>query len=380
MTQEYSQTLKSLQDKAKDWLLNEAAPLWSSKGVLNDKMFAELVTLDGETVFDCERRLRVQPRQIYSFCLIGELGWNGNWREICNNALDVLLAKGFDEKGLAYHRYDKDGNVSNPNNDLYDNAFCMFALGYAGKVLNRPDATQKANEIRDYILNNWRRPEGGFHEGNATISPPYRQNPHMHSFEASYMNYSLTGDKTWGALKDEIANLCINKFIDKESGALIEYFDQNWVPLANEEGKITEPGHCFEWAWLFESAMNDEASFKTSDSLVGFARKYGIDESRKVAINESWLDGSVKINKARLWPQTERLKAATARYNRLRNETEAKEIIASFEGLFQYFETGTKGTWYDKMNEDGSFVIEPSPASSFYHIACAIGELLKLEV
>ncbi|MEJ0007621.1 MAG: AGE family epimerase/isomerase [Steroidobacteraceae bacterium] len=38
------------------------------------------------------------------------------------------------------------------------------------------------------------------------------------------------------------------------------------------------------------------------------------------------------------------------------------------------------GLWYDKIDREGKFVVEPAPASSFYHIICAIaefGEALK---
>jgi mannose-6-phosphate isomerase len=34
-----------------------------------------------------------------------------------------------------------------------------------------------------------------------------------------------------------------------------------------------------------------------------------------------------------------------------------------------------KGLWRDRLNSDGTFVQEPAPASSFYHIVCAILEV-----
>jgi mannose/cellobiose epimerase-like protein (N-acyl-D-glucosamine 2-epimerase family) len=33
------------------------------------------------------------------------------------------------------------------------------------------------------------------------------------------------------------------------------------------------------------------------------------------------------------------------------------------------------GLWHDKMRADGTLVDEPSPASSLYHIVCAINVL-----
>ena len=39
-------------------------------------------------------------------------------------------------------------------------------------------------------------------------------------------------------------------FIDAHNGALHEFFDADWNPAPGIEGRIVEPGHQFEWAWL----------------------------------------------------------------------------------------------------------------------------------
>ncbi len=40
-----------------------------------------------------------------------------------------------------------------------------------------------------------------------------------------------------------------------------------------------------------------------------------------------------------------------------------------------FLDVPLKGLWRDKLNADGRFVEEDVPASSFYHILCAIYEL-----
>ena len=79
---------------------------------------------------------------------------------------------------------------------------------------------------------------------------------------------------------------------------------------------------------------------------------------------------------ARLWPQSERLKAALARYRRTGEEDERAEAAAAYAGLVKYFETPRRGAWRDKLKPDGSWVEEPAPGSSMYHITCALAELL----
>jgi mannose-6-phosphate isomerase len=47
---------------------------------------------------------------------------------------------------------------------------------------------------------------------------------------------------------------------------------------------------------------------------------------------------------------------------------------AGAEGLMAYLRTPVPGVWRDKMQPNGDFIDEPAPASSFYHIVCAIVE------
>ena len=45
------------------------------------------------------------------------------------------------------------------------------------------------------------------------------------------------------------------------------------------------------------------------------------------------------------------------------------------DGLWTYLDTPVVGLWRDKMLDDETFVDEPAPASSFYHIIGAISAL-----
>lgn len=370
------QNLEVTKTKAKEWIFEILAPYWAKHGVHDDGMFAEEITQDGKVVDDY-RRLMVQARQIFSFCELGALGWNGDWKALVDGAIRHVLENGINEKGLFIHTFASDRSVLDARLDLYNQAFGMFALGYAGKYLGRNELFDLALRSLDVLENEWSRIEGGFWEGDITPCPPYRQNPHMHIFEAALANYRFSGDERWGVLKEKIAILFVSRF-QHPTGAVTEYFDKNWKPLDGIQGQVVEPGHCFEWAWLFDIGFDENRGIKTADELRDFARKYGICPQRGVAINEVSTDGSIIDSKARLWPQTERLKAACARFKRTNDKNEIKEIAQAWNGLEKYFQTDIKGLWHDKMNPDGSFIIENVKASSFYHIVCAFGELIRL--
>ena len=86
-------------------------------------------------------------------------------------------------------------------------------------------------------------------------------------------------------------------------------------------------------------------------------------------------DMSVHDDIARLWAQTEQIKAGVLAA-RLTGDARWWTTAANgAEALLKYFDVPVKGLWRDKLQADGTFVDEAAPASSFYHIVCAILEL-----
>ena len=150
---------------------------------------------------------------------------------------------------------------------------------------------------------------------------------------------------------------------------LREFFDADWNALEGEGGLI-EPGHQFEWAWLLErwgKARGHGAARAMARRLYETGLK-GVDPVREVAVNALWEDLSVRDGAARLWIQTEHLKAALS----LGDEAQA---LRAARGLARYLETPKRGAWRDRLSPDGTFVEEPAPATSFYHLIVAILEL-----
>lgn len=90
-------------------------------------------------------------------------------------------------------------------------------------------------------------------------------------------------------------------------------------------------------------------------------------------------DFSVHDPVARLWPQTERVKAAVrlmgACEDEIGRQSDLQEALRALSGLDRYLRTSRSGLWYDRLTREGTMIEEPAPASSFYHIACAISEL-----
>ena len=122
-----------------------------------------------------------------------------------------------------------------------------------------------------------KRPGRGSSSG-VPAALPLQSNPHMHLFEAALAGCQVCPESSqWKSLVDEIAELALGKFIDPATGALREFFDAEWNPAPGLEGRIVEPGHQFEWAWLLlrwsgaKHARARQAAFKLIE--VGRARR-----------------------------------------------------------------------------------------------------------
>ena len=369
-----------IQDEARAWLVDIAAPFWSQTGRQACGLYAERMTRDGNPDPSYFRSF-VQARQIYSMITASRHGWDGACEAQVRETIDLLVGNARRADGLYAHRLAADGSVLDNRADLYDQAFVLFGLAAAGEKLSDTSLYDRAEDLMDALESQWSDPAGGFFEGEIVDTSIRRQNPHMHLLEAYGALYAASGRQRFGDAAVKIAELCRDVFIEPETGALLEYFAHGWKPLDDQRGLIVEPGHCFEWAWLFEGMANSGWSdaVRVSDRMTAFAREHGICKSRNVAINEVLLDGSVLSPQARLWPQTERLKVACARYGRTGHTDEAQEILDAYAGLKGYYLKDAPSLWMDKLNVDGSFVEELVPASSLYHITCGISELLSVE-
>jgi len=362
-------------DELKSWLLNDAFPLWWNRGIDRENGgFVELIDQNG-TAPAVPRRSRVQPRQIYAFTMAGQLGWNGDFHFAVEQGLAFQLDKHRRPDGFFNSLVGPDGATLDDRANLYDQAFALFGLAAAYTVSSRREELRRiAFDLREHLRREVESP------GSLDVvgSPLLSSNPFMHLFEACLAWHDAEGDSEWLVIADQIVRLAMTRFIDPRSGAVREYFDRSLNPAPGIEGRLIDSGHQYEWAWLLlrwcSRAECDDAH-DAAMRLIEVGEAHGVD-ARRGAVMMSLLDDySVHDPVARLWPQTERIKAACIAAVETKDERFWK--IAS-DGIFtlrRYFDTPVRGLWRDRLNVDGAFADEPSPASSFYHIVCAIAEL-----
>ncbi len=347
------------------WLRDAALPLWSRAGVDPVQgFFHEALTVDGHP-HAAPRRSRVQARQVFVFATCAKHGYGASLTPIARRGFEGLVASYRRADGLFINSVNVDGTPRDQGVDIYEQAFALLAMASLHAVDPAAgDLPAQAQQIL-HALQDRRVAGGGFRESGAQ---PFQANCHMHLLESS-LAWEEAGVASWAELSDEIVELALGKFIDGETGVLREFFDSEWRRLEGEGGLI-EPGHHFEWAWLLERwgrARGDARARGMARRLYANGLR-GVDAQRQVAMNALWDDFSVRDRTARLWPQTEHLKAALS-------FGDDDEVLCAAQGLAKYLDVPARGAWRDKMQADGSFLDEPSPATSFYHVLIAVLEL-----
>jgi mannose/cellobiose epimerase-like protein (N-acyl-D-glucosamine 2-epimerase family) len=354
--------------------VEHSLPLWSREGWDPSRGgFVEQLDIEGGADYQAPRRVRVQARQIYCFAKAAQIGWYPQGREIAMKGLEYLLAKAKSPDGRPgfVHLLDPDGSTMNATRDSYDHAFVLLALSTVYRLSHDAQVREEIESLLNFLDADLRSRHGGFIEGiPATL--PRRQNPQMHLFEAMIATFDATGDPVYQSRAGELFGLFIANLYDAQRQVLGEYFEDDWSKI---EPVCVEPGHQAEWVWLlkgFERITNCPTGRHRAELLASALRFR--DDVTGCLFDEGNVDGSIRKVTRRCWPQTEIAKAWIAQAE-AGEQGAADEARNALVRLYRhYLRHPVLGGWYDQFDRDNRSLVESIPASSFYHVLCAVTE------
>jgi mannose-6-phosphate isomerase len=356
------------------WIREHALPLWARQGfdaVAN--AFYERLLPDGSPDLGADIRVRVQARQIFVYAFARHLGWYENGRMLAEKALAFVEGVAAHAAGGFVHLLDSRHRVINRRQDLYDHAFFLLAYAWCYRAFGIESALQKADALTGYLDDVLGSDKGGWAEGDYA-APCRRQNPHMHMLEAFLALYDASGEVRWLDRARELVRLFEDRFYDPSRQVLLEFFDGDWAPLADDKGALVEPGHMMEWVWLlrgYESRTGTPVA-RFTDALYDKARAAGTVAGSGLLCDEISVDDRVSGAGKRCWPQTEYIKAAIAQASAGRRECEA-HAAAAIDRLFRYYleEAAIPGLYLDRRDANDAIIPGPVPASTLYHLIVA---------
>jgi len=350
------------------WLRVAAWPTWLAHGIDHARgSFYEALDLDTKTCTANFRRLRVAARQIYVFSEAHRAGLPGA-AEAVHLGLRFLQRHAQHPQGGYAWRFDLDHAPIDLTRDLYDHAFVLLALASATAVIPAEILRPDALNLLAWIEREFPHPEGGYLE-SLPPATPRRQNPHMHLLEALLAAYEAFGDSSFIACARTLVDIFAQRLYNAETGTLPEYFDEALQPVYKNGFFLVEPGHHCEWVWLlhrYQALSAPRADLQgISHKLMAFVDRHGLDQPRGGVLDVLASTGETVQAAARLWPQTERLKAEFLRADPTRH----KQLDAIRQlGCF----LRPDGLWHERRQQTGIFTHQPAPASSLYHITGAI--------
>jgi len=360
--------------RLKQRMIDHALPLWSTAGWdAAAGGFVDRLHPDGRADPLAPRRVFVQARQIYCYAKAAQMGWYPQGREVALKGLEYLLAraKAPDGRPGYVHRLTPDGAVLDPLRDTYDQAFVLLALSTVYGLDRDAQVRTEIDSLLTFLDTQLRSPHGGFLEG-LPPSMPRRQNPQMHLFEAMIATFDATHEAVFQNRAGDFYALFLANLYDKRKRVLGEYFEEDWAKI---EPVSVEPGHQAEWVWLLKGfeRITGCPTGRPRGELMEAALRYR-EATTGCLIDEGDAEGSIRRDTRRLWPQTEMAKAwiAQAEGGEAGAADEARAALVRLER--HYLSHAVAGGWYDQFDRDGKSLVPTIPASSFYHVLCAVTE------
>jgi mannose/cellobiose epimerase-like protein (N-acyl-D-glucosamine 2-epimerase family) len=367
--------LQQVHGRLLDWLVGAAYPCWAARGVdpVNGG-FVEVLAQDGSAP-SLPRRARVQPRQIYCFGRAPGFGWRGDAAGIISRGMEFFTTHYQRGDGLFRTLVAEDGATLDEHALLYDQAFALLGYTAAATALEALGQFEgRALALRDAIERRLGNPDRSLLSEESAVNIR-ESNPYMHLLEACLAWAEVGSDRGWLGWVRELSGLALTRLIRQDNGAIGEYYRPDWRLVPGPTGRIIEPGHQYEWAWLLLrcESMHGAPARTAALRLIDIGEQHGLRNG--VVLMTLTDDWNVTDDNARLWSQTERLKAAVLAATLTKEPRYWSIACAAADSMLPYLQTPLPGLWLDVQRADGTLPAAAAPASTFYHVIGAIHAL-----
>jgi sulfoquinovose isomerase len=270
-----------------------------------------------------ERPLHATTRMVHCYaigCLLGRPGA----ADIVDHGVSALLNRHRDSKhGGYYSSFDADG-PRDAAKLAYGHAFVLLAASSA-KLVGHPDADRLIADISEVLEKRfWDDEQGASTEEYLSDWAPFSayrgQNSNMHLTEALMAAFEATGERTYLAKAERVADFFLRRMAASDDWRVPEHYHADWTIDRDYKGSDvfrpagTTPGHSLEWArlalqlWALGGRKIDWLP-SAAKALFAEATKSGWDAAGGFYYTLDW-SGAPLIRDRLWWPCCEGIGAA----------------------------------------------------------------------
>jgi mannobiose 2-epimerase len=338
----------------------------------------------------------LNSRILWAFSAACNLTGNAGYLNTAQRAFLFILDHFIDKKnGGVYWSVNHKGEPYDTKKQIYALAFAIYGLSEFNLCARNEKALQAAIELYNLIIDHsLDKKNGGYIEAlsenwsaitdlrlsSKDANEKKSMNTHLHVLEAFANLYRAWPDEVLKKRITDIINLFLKYIIDKKTGHLILFFDENWSSRSN----VISYGHDIEAAWLIQESaeiIHDQElleKVKKQSVKIADAAAKGLDKDGGLWY-EYDADKDHLIKEKHSWPQAESMIGFFNAWQLTGNEDYLEKSVNSWKFTKKYILDKMNGEWFWGIKEDYSRMEEDKVGiwKCPYHNTRACIELIR---
>jgi N-acylglucosamine 2-epimerase len=244
---------KGLLEFYEDHLRNHVMPFWLKHCIDWEKGGVFNLIEDDGRVVSTDKLMWSQGRALWTFSsLYNDFERKPDWLELAHNTANFILTYGRDKYGSWAFRLNRDGQIIEPAQSIYVDAFVIYGLTEYAKASGSERAIELAVESYERT--------SPLLDDHSTL--PTRPHPIPRGLQAHgpYMIFSLvfhelgvlTGNRQILERALGLAEIVMNQHLKEEDQILYEFVRPGGGIDNSDAGKTYIPGHVIESMWFME--------------------------------------------------------------------------------------------------------------------------------
>ncbi len=339
----------------------------------------------------------LNARILWTFAAAARLTRNGAYEKMADRAYRYISTYFMDTvEGGVFWMLDFQGKPIQTKKQIYAQAFAIYAFAEYYLLTQNETALHHAKELFRLIeKHSFDEKKGGYFEAfswnwqeledlrlsEKDQNAAKTMNTHLHILEAYTMLFKAKPARETRVALKRLIECFLDIFIDKQTGHLTLFFDENWNPKSD----IISFGHDIECSWLLVEAVDVLGEKKLEERVIQTALKMadatlseGLDRDGGL-FYESCAKGLVDTDK-HWWPQAE---ALVGFWNAWELSQQVKFEQAAFQSwvfIKDFLRDEDHGEWHWRVDRHGKPILSEDkvgPWKAPYHNGRMCLEIIK---